>query len=36
MLKEKIITLIQQIDDQDILLFILVVLEDALEITPNV
>lgn len=31
MLKEKVIAIINQIDDQDILMFILVILEDSLQ-----
>jgi len=32
MLKEKIIALLERVDDQEILLFILIILEDALDI----
>jgi len=35
MLKEKIITIIQQLDDNELLLFILVFLEDTLNLEPS-
>lgn len=36
MLKEKIIELINQIDDNELLMFILIIVEDAVNISPNV